>query len=112
MGNSNLHARKVLLRRYEAAAMAIERQLTEKQIMFQGGKLRALAEVLNECHHVGDDPALSGQEWEFDADRRISDALRRLQEKAQAGIQDPKDPFDAGRAFVGELIGTNGRSPF
>ena len=76
MGDSNLHARKVLLRQYEAACMAFERPISYKQCFFFAGKLRVIAEVLQECRHTGDSIALKPEEWVKDADQRIVNALK------------------------------------
>lgn len=91
MGDKNLHARKVLLRQYEAACMALERPISYKQCYFFAGKLRVLAEVLQECRHTGDSVALKPEEWIKDADQRIVNALRVLEQQGELLGETPKE---------------------
>lgn len=79
MGDANVHARRVLLRCYEAAVMALEDASSLPEVYVLGGRLAALAGVLRECRHQSNGwPVIRPHEWERDATERMIAALRRL----------------------------------
>lgn len=79
MGDNNAHARRVLLRRWEALRMQLHAATSREERLLTAGALLHIGSILKECRHNGDGTnPIRADEWDTESMRVIRDALPQV----------------------------------